>query len=294
MSESNEPKMTTEELVDKVLGGGEQQVASSPQTEQPTEVPGSGSDPLKTQQPETDAVETSQKRDPVPYEKFSEVWKQHKETRELLEQARANEKRYAQLLDESRSKQQQAQTQPKEQQAQSIAEKACAKLGWNINKLNEEQRAYIQDHVDLTMAAVSDYVGQELDKRLGPMEQARQRWEAEQAQKAAESKWATLSAEDGLDPKVVQEAINRFCVDLDKTDPERKQQFTDEDLYFRATRQLLRERDNSKIRQEARDVVKPNARPLGKAPSTPISGEPGKKPSVSEWAEGQLAARGIR
>lgn len=291
MSDNNEPKMTTEEIVDKVLGGGEQQVASSPQTEQTVEAPASTGEVHKTQEqvqkPETDKGFANH---PAWQEREAKL----KETREQLEQERATAKRYASLLDELQKKQSAASSQPKEQQAQSIAEKACQKLGWNISKLNEEQRAYIQDHVELTMAAVTDYVGEELDKRLGPMEQARQRWEAEQAMKSAESRWATLSSEDGLDPKVVQEAINRFCVDLDKTDPERKQQFSDEDLYFRATRQLLRERDNTKVRQEARDGVKVNARPLGKAPATPVASEGGKKPPLHEFLGAQLDARGVR
>lgn len=294
MSEQNEPK-STEDMVNDLLGAGVQQEDKLASTEQPEEVVGSTGEVQKTQdqpqKPETDKLDD---KGFASHPAWQAREQKLKEAREQLEAERATAQRYAKLLDELQRRQ--TQTQPsKEVQAQSIAEKACKKLGWDIARLTEDQRAYINDHVDLTMAAVGDYVTEQLDKRLGPMEQARQKWEAEQAMKQAESKWSSLAAEDGLDENVVKEAINRYCNELDKTDPERTQQFTDEDLYFRATRQLLREKEVSKVRQEARDSVKQNARPLGKGPATPTSGGPTtEKVGSREWIEAELSKRGIR
>lgn len=183
-----------------------------------------------------------------------------------------------------------------EAQAQSIAEKACKKLGWDITRLNAEQRAYIQDHVDLTMAAVSDYVQAELDKRLGPMEQMTQEYSAQKQMSQEEAQVKELSAKEfpNLKWEDIQQAITKYCNELDQKDPQRTMKFTYEDLYYRATRPLLRELEISKGRQEARDAVKQNAKPLGRGPSTVTNDAPTKPKSAYDFLEKRLDEMGVR
>jgi len=294
MDNANEPKLTLEQIVDNGLNPpapAEQQVDKLATTEQPTDTTGSTGEVHKTQdQPQKPEIDKGFANHPAWQEREAKL----KEAREALAAKEAEAKRYAQLLDEFQKRQTTQQGSQKEATAQSIAEKACKKLGWDISRLNQEQQAYIKDHVDLTMAAVEDYVKDTLDKRLAPFEQSNRAWEAQQLQQKAEARWGELAKEDGLDVKLVQTAINNYCLELDKRDPERTIQLSDEDLYFRATRQLLRERETSQTRQEARTTVKANARPLGQAPQAQVADAPGKPQKPLDFLEKQLESLGIR
>lgn len=282
----NEPKDTFDTRFDALTspqGVGEQQGASSPQPEQTVEAPASTGEVQKTQEqvqkPETDKGFASH---PAWIEREAKL----KEARTLLEQERANAQRYAKLLDEFQKRQTVSTPDSSQATKLSLAEQACKLKGWDINRLTPEQRDVVNDQVELITAVLEiqrKNEMSELDKRLAPLEEARQRYEQEQAMSKAESKWSELAKEDGLDVKTVQAAINKFCQDLDLKDPERKIKLTDEDLYYRATRPLLREKEQSQARQEVRDTNKANARPLGKAPSTAVSGGP-KAPKKDEDA----------
>lgn len=292
MDNVNDPKPSIEEMVDSALNPvAEQQGEKVAPTEQPEVATGSTGEVPKTQdqviQPEQDKGFASH---PAWVEREAKL----KEAREQLKAKEAEATRYAKLLDDLQKRQEPKSEQGKEATAQSIAEKACKKLGWDISRLNQEQRAYIQDHVDLTMAAVEDYVKEAMDKRLGPIEQSSQEWAAQKQYQAAEARWAKLAAEDKLDTKVVQSAINKYCEELDQRDPERTIKLSDEDLYYRATRPLLREQEVSKTRQEARDTVKQNAKPLGRQPQTQVADEPNKPKKPLEFLEKQLDGMGIR
>jgi len=294
MDNANEPKLTLEQIVDNGLNPpapAEQQGDKLAPTEQPTEMPSSTGEVQKTQET-VQKPETDKDKGFANHPAWQEREAKLKEAREALAAKEREAQRYAQLLDEYQKKQQQG--GQKEAAAQSVAEKACKKLGWDINRLNEEQRAYIQDHVNLTMAAMEDYVKETLDKRLAPFERSSQEWHAQQAMQKAEARWGELSKEDGLEINVVKAAIENYCLELDKRDPDKTIQLSDEDLYLRATRQLLRERETSQSRQEARSAVKANARPLGQAPQAKVADAPSKPQKPIDFLEKQLDSLGIR
>ncbi len=292
MSDTLDPKPTIEQMVDTALNPpAEQQGAVTP-TEQPEVTPAITGEVTKTQeqvqQPETDKGFASHPAWQAREQKL-------KEAREELQRERANAERYAKLLDEQQKRQQ----APVDKQAQalSIAERACKRKGWDINRLSPEQRDVVNDQVELMMGVIEERELEsraELDKRLAPLEQARQRYEQEQVMTKAESRWAELAKEDKLEVGLVQTAINKFCQELDLKDPERTIKLSDEDLYYRATRPLLREKEQSQVRQEARDGVKANARPLGRAPQAQVNDEPKKPQKPRDFVEQQLDAAGIR
>lgn len=299
MTDTNEPKDSFDEKYDSIMSpsaGGEQPEVSSPETEQQAETVDSTGEVQKTQgQPLPSESDKGFASHPAWQAREAKL----KEAREALQAKEAEAQRYAKLLDEL---QKQRQTQPssevKQAQALSIAEQVCKLKNWDINRLNPEQRAIIEDQIELALGVFEIQSKQqqaELDKRLAPLEQARIKLEQEQVMAQAESRWESLSKEDGLDPKVVTEAINRYCLELDKTDPEKTLKLTDEDLYYRATRPLLREKEVSQARQEVRNTVKANARPLGKAPSTAVTGKAQSfKKDEDAYMEDLLSKHGVK
>lgn len=297
MANEQEPKDTFDEKYDAIMNPSsvvEQPGEQLTPTEQPVAVKEAVSDTVKTpsteQQPETDKGFASH---PAWQAREAKL----KEAREALQAKEQEAQRYAKLLDDLQ-KRQQAPVADKQAQALSIAEQVCALKKWDINRLDANQRAVVEDQIELALGVYEIQSKQqkvELDQRLAPLEQAQQRWEQEQAMAKAESKWATLSKEDGLDDKIVQEAINKYCLEMDKTDPQRQLKLTDEDLYYRATRPLLREKEQSQVRQEARNTVKANARPLGKTPGTAIKAGPSvTKKSEDEYLDTLLDKHGVR
>lgn len=320
MTDQNEPKDKLDEILDKNLNPpveGQQQQESSPATEEQAVTPEAVSDTVKTQsteqQPDTDKGFASH---PAWQAREAKL----KEAREQLQAEQTKAQQLSKLLDDPTvyskwlksqgfSDQQVAQAMRergmqvpqqrsdagKEATALSIAEKACKKLNWDISRLNEEQRAYIKDHVDLTMAAVEDYVKTEMDKRMGPMEEMNREYSAQKQMTQEESQVKEISAKEfpNLKWDDIQSAITKYCNELDQKDPQRTLKFTYEDLYYRATRPLLRELEVSKGRQEARDAVKANARPLGAGVTSKTNDAPGKKKSFDDILDGVLDSNGV-
>ena len=314
---STEPKdvqTTVEELFDE-LSGGEQPQESSPVTE-PVEVKEEdGSDPVKTQS----TPDATEDKGFASHPKWIEREQKLKEARESLQAKEAEVSRYSKLLDDPQVyavwlKQQgysdahiqqamrekgfqtpNAETTEKSNQAQAIAERACAKLGWDITRLTPDQKAYINDSVSLTMAIIQEAVGPMIEQRVRPYEEVSNSWRQENQFNQEESGVKELAEKEF--PEVdwattIQPAIQKFLNELDEKDPKRTIKLSYEDIYYRATRPLLRELTESKGRQEVRDTNKRNARPLGQAPSTKV-GEPTVKRSARDEAEAFLDAKGV-
>ena len=318
MQNDNEPKQdvkeTAEALYDKLTTPGEQQEESSPQTEQSEPKPEGGSDPLKTQ---STAKETDEGFNSHP--KWIEREGKLKEARTNLEARDKELERYSKLLDDPdvyakwlknqgysdahikemlREKGfESPKSEEKPGQAQAIAERACAKLGWDITRLNQDQKAYIQDSVNLTMAIIQESVGPMLDQRLGPMEQVSSEWAQQKQFSSDEMEVQKLAKQEFPDAdweSVIKPAISKFLAELDEKDPKRTIKLSYIDIYNGATRPLLRELNESKGRQDVRDANKKNLRPLGTGTATK-TGEPVQKgKSAREEAESFLEARGIR
>lgn len=319
MQNEPEPKQgvqeSAEELFDKLTTPEEQPADSSPQSEQPDIQPEGGSDPLKTQS----KVETDKgfAAHPAWIERETKL----KEAREQLKAKETEAERYSKLLDDPevyakwlkqqgysdahiaealRSKGYEPKSEVKTEagnQAQAIAERACAKLGWDINRLSADQKAYINDSVSLTMAIIQESVGPMIDQRFGPLEQMQTEMSQQKqfnsdeisVQKLAKEEFPNVEWETTIKP-----AISKYLNALDEKDPKRTIKLSYEDIYYRATRPLLRELNESKGRQEVRDANKANLRPLGTGTASK-NGEPVQKgKSAREEAEAFLEARGVR
>lgn len=326
MDNNQEPKKdlqaSAEEMFDKLTTPvQEQPQESSPETEQPTEQPEGGSDPHKTQSKAT----------PEDYKgvdggfRDHPAWKERelklKEVNEQLKQREAEAERYSKLLDDPEVygkwlKQQgysdahianalrEKGYEPKSEartevgnQAQAIAEQCCAELGWDINRLNQEQKAYINDTVNLQMKVFEKLVGPMLDKRLGPIENVSNEWMQQKQFNSEEMEVQKLAKEEFPDANwdsVIKPAIAKFLKELDEKDPKRTIKLSYEDIYYRATRPLLRELNDLKGRQEIRNTNKQNLRPLGTGTASK-TGEPTQKgKNAREVAEEFLDARNVR
>lgn len=296
---------SAEELFDKLTGAeGVTQESNSPENAKAEEVVQDEANSVKTGTPATEAVD-ERVPESVPYKRFQEINQANKEARELLKAKEAEADRYSKLLDDPEvyakwlksqgySEQHIAQAlrekgfeapkaekvQPNEtNQAIAIAERACKKLGWDITRLNDEQKAYINDSVSLTMAIIEESVRPMIDERVGSIESVSNEWVQQKQfnQDEIEVKGLASSEFPGVDfDKVIKPAISKFLVELDEKDPKRTIKLSYEDIYYRATRPLLRELNESKGRQEVRDANKANLRPLGTAP-TSKTGEPSSK-----------------
>lgn len=322
MNEQQEPKpQTVDALVDKLLAPqqtGQQQQESSPVTEESQTTPEGGSDPLKTQSKEENATGD---KGFASHPKWQERENKLKEARESLRQRDMELEQYTKLLDDpdvyakylkskgfSDRQIQQAmmekghapriteQVEAKKAQEISLAQKACKNLGWDISRLTPDQQAHIDDLVSIASEVAKEQFGMMMDKRLGPIEHMTQEWSQQKQFQEEERAVQEIAKEEfpGVDYKVIQEAMQRYCAELDKKDPQRIMKFSLEDLYYRSTRQLLKELDTQKTRQEARDAVKGNARPLGAGPTTAAVFKDGKKMKTHEFLEQQLDARNIR
>lgn len=321
--DNNVPKEGLQESAEKLYDSltnpeSEQPQESTPETAQPEAQPEGGSDPLKTQS----KAETPEDKGFATHPKWIEREQKLKEARELLKAKETEAERYSKLLDDTEVyakwlKQQgysdahvkQAladkgfeipQTpndREKVNQAQAIAEQACADLGWDINRLNAEQKAYINDSVNLTMKVIEKTIGPMLDKRFGPLEQMSNEMSQQKQFNQDEVEVQKLAKDEFPDAEwesVIKPAISNYLKDLDEKDPKRTIKLTYEDIYYRATRPLLKELNESKGRQEVRNTNKQNLRPLGNAPASK-TGEPAQKGrNAREVAESFLDAQGVR
>lgn len=280
----NEPNkdavLSADEIFDKVTAG-EQPQESSPAPEQPNPQSEDGSDPAKT--PST--TEESADKGFASHPAWIEREQKYKEARELLKAEQDKAQKLSRLLDDLKAK-----AEPKQEtnQARSIAERVCSKLGWDITRLNPEQKDYINDQVSLTMAILEERVGSMLDERLKPMEQMSQEYQMQRQFQTEDLQVREIARQEFPNVKfdeVIKPAISKYLAELDEKDPDRTIQLSYEDIYYRATRNLLRELNESKGRQEVRDANKANARPLGKAPSTNVAPQPVKGLKPHELVE---------
>lgn len=313
---------SAEELYDKLTSAPDvAQETNSPENIKADEPVQDEANSVKTGTPVAEPV-AEKVPDSVPYKRFQEINQKHKEASELLKAKEAEAQRYSKLLDDpdvyakwleqqgySKQHIQQALRdkgfEPKPEkvasqetnQAVAIAERACKKLGWDINRLNDEQKAYINDSVSLTMAIIEESVRPMIDERVGSIESVSQEWIQQKQFNQEELQVKSLAKEEFPDAdfeKVIKPAISKYLAELDEKDPKRTIKLTYEDIYYRATRPLLREINESKGRQEVRNVNKQNLRPIGAGPSSK-TGEPSSKGrSAREEAEAFLEQRSVR
>jgi len=320
----NVPKEGIQESAEKLFDEltnpvQEQPQESTPETEQTEVQPEGGSDPLKTQS----KVETPEDKGFASHPKWIERELKLKEARESLKAKELEAERYSKLLDDPEvyakwlKQQGYSDAHIKEalrekghtsidsnnkvnevpNQAQAIAERACNKLGWDINRLNSEQKAYINDSVSLTMAIIQESVGPMIDQRFGPLEQMQTEMSQQKQFNAEEVEVQKLAKDEFPDAdweSVIKPAISKFLTELDEKDPKRTIKLTYEDIYYRATRPLLKELNEIKGRQEVRNTNKANARPLGTGTASKSVEPAGKGRSAREELESKIDALGIR
>lgn len=322
MSNENEvksPQDVVEQAFDALTAPKDVVQENSPENVQAEEAVQDEANSVKTGTPVAETV-NEKLPESVPYKRFQEINQQVKEAKEALKQREIDVERYSKLLDDPQVyavwlKQQgysdahiqaamrekgfqapNAESTEKSNQAQAIAERACAKLGWDINRLSPDQKAYINDSVSLTMAIIQEAVGPMIEQRVKPYEQVSNEWNQQKQYNQEEAQVKELASKEFPEAdwaEVIQPAIQKFLNDLDEKDPKRTIKLSYEDIYYRATRPLLREITESKGRQEVRDANKRNARPLGTGPTTTVN-EPAVKLKPRESLEKRLDAMGIR
>ena len=318
--EVNNLQESAEKLFDELTSGKDTPQENSPESVQTEDTTQNEANSVKTGTPAVEPVEKLPET--VPYKRFQEINQKEKEARELLKARDTEAERYSKLLDDpevyakwlkqqgysdAHVKQaladkgfeipQTPNDREKVNQAQAIAEQACADLGWDINRLNAEQKAYINDSVNLTMKVIEKTIGPMLDKRFGPLEQMSNEMSQQKQFNQDEVEVQKLAKDEFPDAEwesVIKPAISKYLKDLDEKDPKRTIKLTYEDIYYRATRPLLKELNESKGRQEVRNTNKQNLRPLGNTPASK-TGEPVQKGrSAREVAESFLDAQGVR
>lgn len=303
---------------------GEQQEERSPSTEQADKTQEGGSDPQKTPSTEESAGFKGVDKGFANHPKWIERETKLKEAQARAKKLESSNSQYAKLLDDPQvySKwlksqgfsedhirqamlekgfaQPQGETDTARQEtAQDIAKEACKDLGWDINRLSKEQVAYLNDHVALTMKILDKRMGAAIDARMKPLEgyvqqtQLKEKLSGEEAElrKMAKEEFPTLDWDKDIEP-----AMQKYLDELDKRDPQKQIKIGFEDLYQRATRNLLKELSDSKGRQEVRNENKGNARPLrvGASPANNRSGNEYKGKSPSETADKFLDSLGVR
>jgi hypothetical protein len=156
---------------------------------------------------------------------------------------------------------------------ENMVDKVAKKLGWDISKLDKNQRDYIEDLIRVNQAVAEDVVTQ----KVRPFEQQSQIQQQREQAKAQLENVKAIAKEDGLDwDKEVAPAMKLALDELEQTDPEGAQNINVNELYFRSTRKLAIEKAIARKNQEQRDVKKGNARPLvpGGASKTPKQKKP--------------------
>lgn len=325
-NEHKEPG-TVDETMDKFFASQDAPAAeaqpeeSSPQNVQPAEGTEGGSDPQKTlSTPPADE-----------YKGVPEGFRNHpswmareaklKEAREKAEELERSNSVYSKLLDdplvykkfleaqgfdketvenamrEKGFEVEPQQAPPQAPAAQDIASDICKELGWDISRLNAEQKAYINDQISLIQKVAEKYIGKTLDSRLKPMEsylqsveqQKRISTDYDKAKAEAKQEFPDLDWEKDIEP-----AMARYLDELDKKDPKGTIRIDAITLYERATRTLLKEKRVSEERQEARDTLRQNSRPL--QPRAPFQKNQGdlKGKTVKETADKFLDSVGMK
>lgn len=182
-------------------------------------------------------------------------------------------------------------------QAQDIADNICKKLGWDVSRLNTEQKAYINDQISLIKAVAEDMLGNTLNDRLKPMEeylgqvnvQQKMSSEFDKVKAEAKAEFPDLDWENDIEP-----AMSKYMDDLDAKDPRKTISIDPQTLYERATRQLLKEKKIADGRQEERNDLKKNARGLTPRPSPRGVSNQFKGKSPRETADNFLDSIGIK
>ena len=308
--------------------GEEQPPVSSPENEQPEETPESESDSPKTLNPENpDSLKGVDKG-------FANhpVWKEReqklKDAEAKIKELEGSSSVYARLLDdphvykkfleaqgfskeeiESSMADKGFETEPEVTRkaivdnatesvpSDQIAEEICKKLGWDISSLKQEQKDYINDQIKLTQAVIDRFIGEKIDSRMKPMEGYLREVEIgkkvssdyDKAKTEAKKEFPELDWEKDIEP-----AMTRYLDDLDKRDPKGNIRIDAVTLYEKATRQLLKEKRIKQERQEVRDGLKANAKPLLPRSPVPSNGNSQKGKTVRETAENFLTSIGFK
>ena len=322
MPDPIEPKQTVNDTMDAFFeskDGGEvqPQETAQPETEQVVTQEEDGSGPVTT--PST--PEAAKDKGFASHPKWIERENKLKEAEARAKQLEQDSSRYAKLLDDPATYKRflesqgfrpeqiaqamaekgmtvEAKAPTNTPAAQDIAEATCKKLGWDITRLNSEQRAYINDQISLIKAVAEDMFGPQINERLRPIEgfleeqriAFKTQSEFQEAQKLAKEEFPHLDWDKDIIP-----LMDNHIKELDKKDPQTLIRFNNPsiEIYKEATRSLFRELRVSEGRQEVRNNLKKNARPLvSHAPV--LNGERTKGKSVRETADSFLDSVGMK
>ena len=177
-------------------------------------------------------------------------------------------------------------SEPKSQQ--DMVELMCSKLGWDSGSLNTEQKAYLKDQISLIQAVAEHISGEKVKKfeeRFSEMDtRSKVERDYDEAKKLAKEEFPNLDWDKDIEP-----AMQKYLDGLDKRQP-----IDLISLYEKATRQILRERQVSKERQEDRNALKKDARPLKPGATPPAPNPKLKGKDVRETVDLYMKETGWR
>ena len=306
--------------------GEEQPPVSSPENEQPEETPESESDSPKTPSPEDPGSFRGVDKGFANHPVWKEREQKLKDAEAKIKELEGSSSVYARLLDDPHvyKKFLEAQGFSKEEIESSmadkgfesepevvrerdktdeaalsdkIAEEICKEAGWDIRSLDKEKKEYINDQIKLTKAVIDRFMSEKIDSRMKPMEGYLREVEIgkkvssdyDKAKTEAKKEFPELDWEKDIEP-----AMTRYLDDLDKRDPKGNIRIDAVTLYEKATRQLLKEKRIKQERQEVRDGLKANAKPLLPRSPVPSNGNSQKGKTVRETAENFLTSIGFK
>ncbi|HYE75520.1 MAG TPA: hypothetical protein VEF04_19415, partial [Blastocatellia bacterium] len=179
---------------------------------------------------------------------------------------------------------------------ESLVKDVCASRGWDINALDANQKAYIKDLIALSDAVFQKRADKFVGSRLKPVESYIQSTEQSKQTDKSLSDARSLAEKYKIDfDKDLMPLLANVLDDLDKKDPSGTRIKFDVVQWAKDTvLELLNEKANSQARQEVRNDLKKNAKPL--TPRSPIpSGErPAKGKSVLQTANAYLDTLGLK
>lgn len=174
--------------------------------------------------------------------------------------------------------------EPKQQS--DMVELMCKKLGWDMGSLNNDQKAYLKDQIELIKAVADHISGEKVKKYEDRFAEMDTRSQVErdyaEAKKQAKEEFPDLDWDKEIEP-----AMQKYLDDLEQKDPQKRTKLDLITIYEKATRQILREKRVQEERQEARNGLKKDLRPLkpgaAPAPSQPKIKGKNVAETVDKW-----------
>lgn len=296
------------------------QEPNSPETVQTVETKENVDNTVKTGESKEspEGLENGKVPDSIPYARFQEIVKKNKEAEDKLKDYEKSKSAYTQLLDDPVvfKRHLERQGYSKEEIAQVMRDKGmadtqqsplkksevddfvmsvCTKKGWDFTNLSGDQKSYIRDLIDMTGTVFEMKAEEIFSKRLKPLEEKFTSMERNEKISNEMETVKSIASKYKFDfDKDILPAIGTKLDEMDKIDPLKKMPFDVVSYTKDLILQLVEERGFQRERQEDRDNLKKNSKPLAPGISAQKTGSPLKGKTVKETAENYLNSIGFK